>query len=189
MIHAVMQQRQHHRQQRRLLAAVHGLGRSEHAGRLAREPPLTHSALVPSRKYFSGAAMLPKRVGLPTTRPAHSADRHAWRRAVPRSGTAAAALFGRRGYCRNGAQARLRTRHRLNAAANLARELGRRCLCANKTGPEFRPRVQTPGSLGASATDGAASAALVGESRRQTCRRRALAIVCPCSACSGVDFD
>jgi len=34
--------------------------------------PDIHSAAVPSRKYLSGAAMLPKRVGLPMTRPAQS---------------------------------------------------------------------------------------------------------------------
>ncbi|MNT53762.1 hypothetical protein D3C72_1908660 [compost metagenome] len=34
--------------------------------------PDSHWATVPSRKYFIGAAMLPKRVGLPRARPAHS---------------------------------------------------------------------------------------------------------------------
>src|SRR5690554_7755722 len=32
--------------------------------------PVNQSGLVPSRKYFNGAAMLPKRVGLPITKPA-----------------------------------------------------------------------------------------------------------------------
>ena len=32
--------------------------------------PLSQRLLVPSRKYFIGAAMLPKRVGLPSARPA-----------------------------------------------------------------------------------------------------------------------
>ncbi|MOA44068.1 hypothetical protein D3C78_1662960 [compost metagenome] len=32
--------------------------------------PVSHRLLVPSRKYLSGAAMLPKRVGLPSARPA-----------------------------------------------------------------------------------------------------------------------
>ena len=35
-------------------------------------PPDIHSALVPSRKYFSAAAMLPNRVGLPSARAAQS---------------------------------------------------------------------------------------------------------------------
>src|SRR4249920_1233078 len=35
--------------------------------------PLSHSPPLPSRKYLSGAAILPKRVGLPSARPAHSA--------------------------------------------------------------------------------------------------------------------
>jgi hypothetical protein len=35
--------------------------------------PDSQSVPVPSRKYFSGAAMLPKRVGLPSTSPAQSA--------------------------------------------------------------------------------------------------------------------
>ena len=34
--------------------------------------PLSQSALVPSRKYFKGAAMLPNRVGLPRSSPSHS---------------------------------------------------------------------------------------------------------------------
>ena len=34
--------------------------------------PLTHSAPSPSRKCLTGAAMLPKRVGLPSSRPWHS---------------------------------------------------------------------------------------------------------------------
>jgi hypothetical protein len=33
--------------------------------------PLAHSAPVVSTKYFSGAAMLPKRVGEPSASPAH----------------------------------------------------------------------------------------------------------------------
>ena len=36
--------------------------------------PSAQSPAVPSRKYFSGAAMLPKRVGLPSSRPSQ------WRR-------------------------------------------------------------------------------------------------------------
>src|SRR5512145_1714293 len=39
--------------------------------------PFSHRELVPSRKYLSGAAMLPKRVGLPSTSPAQ-ATRSAW---------------------------------------------------------------------------------------------------------------
>ncbi len=35
--------------------------------------PASHSAAVPSRKYFIAEAMLPKRVGEPSARPAHSA--------------------------------------------------------------------------------------------------------------------
>ena len=37
---------------------------------LPRRVPASQSPLVPSRKYLSAAAMLPKRVGLPSTRPA-----------------------------------------------------------------------------------------------------------------------
>lgn len=43
------------------------------AGLSTRAPP-SHSSLVVSTKCFSGAAMLPKRVGLPSARPAQ------WRR-------------------------------------------------------------------------------------------------------------
>ena len=42
------------------------------AAGLSIKAPLIQMAEVWSRKYFSGAAMLPKRVGLPSTRPAHS---------------------------------------------------------------------------------------------------------------------
>jgi hypothetical protein len=34
--------------------------------------PFSQTPLVESRKYFKGAAMLPKRVGLPRARPTHS---------------------------------------------------------------------------------------------------------------------
>ena len=43
------------------------------AAGLSTSVPLAHSAPSPSMKCLSGAAMLPKRVGLPSTRPAHSA--------------------------------------------------------------------------------------------------------------------
>ena len=39
------------------------------AAGLSMSAPLSHSGVVLSRKYFSGAAMLPKRVGLPNKRP------------------------------------------------------------------------------------------------------------------------
>ena len=42
-----------------------------HAGLPASAPRCQRSE-VPSRKCLSGAAMLPKRVGLPSARPAHS---------------------------------------------------------------------------------------------------------------------
>ena len=42
-----------------------------HAG-LPIKSPDNHTPLVPSRKYFIAAAMLPKRVGLPMAKPAHS---------------------------------------------------------------------------------------------------------------------
>jgi len=44
------------------------------AAGLPASAPDTHRLDVQSRKYFSGAAMLPKRVGLPSTSPS------AWRR-------------------------------------------------------------------------------------------------------------
>ena len=42
------------------------------AAGLSISAPLIHRLEVPSMKYLSGAAMLPKRVGLPSTRPAQS---------------------------------------------------------------------------------------------------------------------
>ncbi|MNJ76728.1 hypothetical protein D3C77_740700 [compost metagenome] len=44
------------------------------AAGLSTSSPVSQRLLVPSRKYFRGAAMLPKRVGLPRARPAQ------WRR-------------------------------------------------------------------------------------------------------------
>ena len=42
------------------------------AAGLPTSPADSHNGLVPSRKYLSGAAMLPKRVGLPSASPMHS---------------------------------------------------------------------------------------------------------------------
>ena len=68
--HAVMQQRQRHGQQRRFLSAVQRLRRGEQRRRACPTACRRATALeVPSRKYLSGAAMLPKRVGLPNNRP------------------------------------------------------------------------------------------------------------------------
>ena len=50
--------------------------------------PATHSALVPSRKNFTGAAMLPKRVGLPRMRPEHSVKSSWVAKGGPSFGTA-----------------------------------------------------------------------------------------------------
>ena len=42
------------------------------AAGLPMSAPDSHRSEVPSMKYLSGAAMLPKRVGLPSASPAHS---------------------------------------------------------------------------------------------------------------------
>src|SRR5690606_16722809 len=49
--------------------------------------PFTHSAPRPSRKCLTGAAMLPKRVGLPSTMPSHSARSLISTYGAPSSGT------------------------------------------------------------------------------------------------------
>src|SRR4030095_6941756 len=92
---------------------------------LPARPPLNQSALVPSKKYFSGAAMLPKRVGLPTIKPAHSVKSECAAYGGPCSGTSgtlcslAAETGGAR---RNSAQACFGTAQ-FNAAAHLAGQL------------------------------------------------------------------
>src|SRR6476469_3418821 len=54
--------------------------------------PLAQSPPSPSIQCLSGAAMLPKRVGLPSTRPAHSCRSPASTYGAPSSGTGGAAV-------------------------------------------------------------------------------------------------
>ena len=68
-VHAMVQQWQHHREQRALLARRARLRGGEYARGLARQCAVEPQAGGPSRKYFKGAAILPKRVGLPSSRP------------------------------------------------------------------------------------------------------------------------
>src|SRR5690554_7520545 len=49
--------------------------------------PVNQSGLVPSRKYFNGAAMLPKRVGFPITKPAQCLRSSSVEEIAPISGT------------------------------------------------------------------------------------------------------
>ena len=92
---------------------------------LPARPPLNHSELVPSKKYFKGAAMLPKRVGLPTIKPAHSVKSACAAYGGPRSGISATALLALSGDGRNSAQACLGATQ-FDAAAHLAGQLRRR---------------------------------------------------------------
>ena len=55
---------------------------------LRSRPPLSHIALVPSRKYLSGAAMLPNRVGLPSTSPSQARSSSWVAYGAPAGGTA-----------------------------------------------------------------------------------------------------
>lgn len=55
--------------------------------------PLAHSAPRPSRKCFIGAAMLPKRVGLPSSKPLHSARSALSTYGAPSSGTGGALVW------------------------------------------------------------------------------------------------
>ena len=57
-------------------------------GGLVHQRALRHRLQVWSRKYFSGAAMLPKRVGLPRTRPSQAARSSRLAQGAPWSGTA-----------------------------------------------------------------------------------------------------
>ena len=54
--------------------------------------PLSHKSEVPSQKCFIGAAMLPKRVGLPRATPTHSSKSRSSQYGGPDGGTAAPAL-------------------------------------------------------------------------------------------------
>ena len=68
-------QRQRHRQQRGFLAAVQRLSTTKTRRRVCpTSAPSSHRLEVPSRKYLSGAAMLPKRVGLPNNNPSQRAQ-------------------------------------------------------------------------------------------------------------------
>ena len=58
-----------------------GAGR-EDAGRFAASVPFCQAAMVLSQKYFIGAAMLPKRTGLPRARPSIRRDRPVRRRST-----------------------------------------------------------------------------------------------------------
>ena len=60
---------------------------------LSTRVPLAHSAPRPSMKCFSGAAMLPKRVGLPSTIPAHSCKSRDCTYGAPSSGSGGAACW------------------------------------------------------------------------------------------------
>jgi hypothetical protein len=59
------------------------------AAGLRSSAPFSQSAPVPSRKCLSAAAMLPKRVGLPSARPSHSIRSSCVAKGGPDSGTAA----------------------------------------------------------------------------------------------------
>ena len=52
--------------------------------------PFSQRSEVLSIKYLSGAAMLPKRVGLPSRRPAQSAKSDCWQNSGPSSGISSA---------------------------------------------------------------------------------------------------
>ena len=54
--------------------------------------PLSHRAEVPSRKCLSGAARLPKRVGLPSASPAQDSRSRSSQYGAPSGGIAACAL-------------------------------------------------------------------------------------------------
>lgn len=69
---------------------MHGAGGGEHAGRLARQAPENHRLLALSMKYFMGAAMLPKWVGLPRARPSQFFMSSRVQYGAPSSGTAGA---------------------------------------------------------------------------------------------------
>src|SRR5207253_6947175 len=86
-IHTVMKQRQHHRQQGRLLAAVERLGRGEHAGGFASERRREPQARRAVEEVLEGAAMLPKRVGLPSTSPSVSLRSSSVAYGAPLAGT------------------------------------------------------------------------------------------------------
>ena len=109
------------------------------AAGLSTSAPCSHRLEVWSRKCFSGAAMLPKRVGLPRTRPSQCrAGRRAWPRARRRrapcvTGRSLSALTG--GTLRRraaGACARIPRRGRPGAPA------ARWCHCASSRRPGSR---------------------------------------------------
>ena len=94
------------------------------AAGLPASAPETHRLAVPSRKYLSGAAMLPKRVGLPSIRRIGvRAGHRASHSGAPLAGTgfAGASLSART--ARHGAQPCAGAGHALDAAAHLAGKL------------------------------------------------------------------
>jgi hypothetical protein len=70
--HAVVQERQHHRQQRRFRPPCCDPVEVNTQAGLPASAPFSHRGPLPSMNAFIGAAMLPKRVGLPSASPAHS---------------------------------------------------------------------------------------------------------------------
>ena len=167
-----MKQRQHHREQRGFLAAMHGLRRSEYGGGLA-----GHRAAHPQRaraieKCFSGAAMLPKRVGLPRRRPSHSRRSSCVAYGGPSSGTGGCGCSTTVVTCGTVRKRRAR-RSRTRCLGKFVWRVRRCCLCANKTKPGFRPARETPEI---SATRGRHRELLMWDATQRSTRVRARAL-------------
>ena len=95
---------------------------------LSLSAPDSHNALVPSKKNFSGAAMLPKRVGLPRINP-RTGEKivvHGVRR--PLFGHLRIGAIGGSRDRRHGAQPRLHAGDAVDAAAHLPSQCSRAAL-------------------------------------------------------------
>ncbi len=100
--------------------------------------PVSHRLEVPSKNAMSGAAMLPKRTGLPSTSPAHSRRSSCVASAAPSAGVAPATVAPSGGHR---AQARAAAGDAVDAARHLARELRGRAVAAVIEDEDVRHRA------------------------------------------------